>query len=88
MGRRIIEVPTISVDTPHYEQATRWLADNGIDPLEVPMDSEIAVDEATITYVRFPRDENGAYVIAEGKERLVRETATVAKHSSPETYGL
>jgi hypothetical protein len=85
---RRIDVSTISVDTPHYDEATRWLTDNGIDPLEVPLDSEMVVTEDAITYDRFPRDESGAYLIDKSGDRLVRESVTVPKKSSPETYGL
>ena len=85
---RRIDASTISVDTPHYEQATQWLADNGIDPFEVPMDSEMVVTKDAITYDRFPRNENGAYLIDKGKNAMVRETVTVPKKTSPESHGL
>jgi len=86
---RRIDVSSISVDTPRYEQALRWLADNGIDPLEVPMDSKMVVSEDAITYERFPRGENGAYLIDnDDRNALVRGTLTVPLKSSPETHGL
>lgn len=88
MARRVIESKSISVDTPLYEQAVRWLSENGLDPEEIPMDSEIVVDEETITYDKFPRDENGAYRIDKGRDAMVRETVTVSKKSSPESHGL
>ena len=88
MGRRIIDVADISAETPLYKQVERWLADNGIDPREVPMDSEMVITDDAITFQRYPRDENGAYRIDKGRDALIREAATVPKKSAPESFGL
>lgn len=88
MRRRTIQVSDISVDTPDYGKAVEWLSANGIDPLEVPMDSELVVDAESITYERFPRSENGAYKLLPGEDLLVREATTVPNRQSPETFGL
>lgn len=88
MTSRTIPVPAISWETPLFEQSKKWLADNGIDPLRVPLESEIVIDDETITYESIVLNDKGGAVIIPGEERVLRETVTVPKHSSPETYGL
>jgi len=88
MGSRTISVPEISWETPVYEQAKAWLDENGIDPNRVPLESEIVISDYTITYERVLVAANGAAVLDHNGERAQRETVTIPKHSSPETFGL
>jgi hypothetical protein len=88
MASRTIQVPDIAWETPLFEQSKKWLADNGIDPYRVPLESEIVIDDDTITYESTVLNDKGGAVFTPDGERVLRETVTVPKHSSPETYGL
>jgi hypothetical protein len=88
MGSRTISVQEISWETPRYEQAKQWLAENDIDPARIPLESELVIADETITYERIVVDANGAAVRDGMRERVLRESVTIPKHSSPETHGL
>ncbi|GAB3156378.1 hypothetical protein GCM10027258_62730 [Amycolatopsis stemonae] len=61
--------------TRYHQEVQDWIAAHGVEPGDVPILSDITVDDGKVTLTRLQRDENGNVVFADGAGQL--ETVTV-----------